>query len=184
MFITSNAHKFREIREIMNSSGIDIIWKKMSYEEIQEDTTEIISLDSARKLSLMIPEPFFLEDTGLYIDGLGGFPGPYSSYVFKTLGNEGILKLLAGIPGKASFITVVTYFTGKDFLQFKGELKGSISNNPVGHEGFGYDPIFIPDGYARTLGELSVTDKNMISHRSRAVGKFVEFLKNTENYGK
>ncbi len=179
LFITSNAHKFREIQEMMNASGVDIMWKKMSYEEIQEDTTEAISLDSARKLSLMIREPFFLEDTGLYIDDLGGFPGPYSSYVFKTIGNQGILKLLAGIPGRASFITVVTYFTGKEFLQFRGELKGNISNIPIGNEGFGYDPIFIPDGYTQTLGELGVTDKNRISHRSKAVGKFVEYLKSS-----
>lgn len=148
----------------------------MTYEEIQADETSEISGDSARKLSHQIDGPFFLEDTGLYIDSLNGFPGPYSSFISKKIGNTGVLKLLDGRERSARFITVITYCEKGQFHQFTGTLEGTISLEIKGPGGFGFDPIFIPNGKSDTLSEMSMDEKNEISHRSRALEQLIAFL--------
>lgn len=177
-FITSNEHKFKEISSKLSESGFKIEWVKMTYEEIQADETSEISLDSAKKLSSQISGPFFLEDTGLYIDSLNGFPGPYSSFVSKKIGNAGILKLLEGKERSARFVTVITYYETGTFRQFCGTLKGSIANEIKGTGGFGFDPIFLPEGLENTLSEMTINEKNKISHRTNALEKLVSFLSN------
>ncbi len=176
IFVSSNKHKFLEISRMMENKGITVEWKRMKYEEIQADTTEEISLDSARKLSASIGEPFFLEDTGIFLDSLGGFPGPYSSYVQSKIGNSGILRLIEGRNRSAYFLTVITYFDGRLFHQFSGKLNGTIAQSERGNLGFGYDPIFIPDGFDITLGEMELESKNRISHRSKALQALVDYL--------
>ncbi len=175
-FITSNEHKFQEISRKLENSGFSIEWIKLTYEEIQADDTSEISADSAKKLSTRINDPFFLEDTGLYIDSLNGFPGPYSSFVSKKIGNPGILKLLDGKDRTARFITVITYCEDKKFYQFTGILEGNISKETMGSGGFGFDPIFIPKGFDRTLSEISIDEKNSISHRTQALNQLILFL--------
>jgi XTP/dITP diphosphohydrolase len=175
-FVTSNMHKFQEVQEIMKPHNIEVKWEEMQYEEIQSDTTEAISRDSCIKLAKELDGKFFLEDTGLYIEPLNGFPGPYSSFVQKTVGNKGILRLLHNNGRNALFQTVISYWNGKDVIQFTGELKGKISYTERGNTGFGYDPIFIPDGYEKSLAEMTVTEKNTISHRSAAMMKFIKYL--------
>lgn len=177
LFVTSNEHKFKEIRATMEKEGIGLEWERTKYMEIQADTTAEISLDSARRLSESIKTDFFLEDTGLYIDSLNGFPGPYSSYVASTVGNEGILNLLAGKERAGRFLTVITYCSNGVFNQFDGVLEGRISKKVSGSFGFGFDPVFIPEGYNVTLAEMTVDEKNEISHRSRALSKLIEFMK-------
>jgi len=174
-FISSNRHKFMEIKARMDECSIGITWVKMKYEEIQADTTEEISLDSAKKLSSFRGKPFFIEDTGLYITSLNGFPGPYSSYVSKKLGNSLVLRLLED-ERSAVFLTVITYWDGRSFFQFSGKLEGEISMVERGHNGFGYDPIFIPRGKEITMAEMTIEEKNEISHRAMALNKFIEFL--------
>ncbi|HLH86051.1 MAG TPA: XTP/dITP diphosphatase [Thermoplasmataceae archaeon] len=177
-FITSNSHKFQEIKQIMENYGIQIRWINMKYEEVQAQTTEEVSADSAHKLADFVDAPFFIEDTGLYIRSLKGFPGPFSSYVFATIGNQGILHLLEHQKRDAEFRTVVTFFDGKGFFQFTGTLRGSISTREAGNSGFGYDPIFIPEGSEKTLGEMSLHEKNAVSHRAAAITKLIDHLKN------
>lgn len=176
-FVTSNEHKYLELQKVFMNEGINIDWVRRKYEEIQEDSTELISMDSARKLSTEIVGKFFLEDTGLYIDSLNGFPGPYSSYVARTLGNNGILKLIQGLKRSCHFLTVITYYDGHEFLQFEGILRGSISEEIRGNGGFGYDPIFIPDGQSITLAEMDIGTKSTISHRSVAAHRFISHLR-------
>ena len=176
IFVTSNQHKYNEISSIMQTGGFKVQWRKMKYREIQADTTAEISLDSAKKLAPLLEEEFFLEDTGLYIAALNGFPGPYSSYVQDTIGNSGILRLMDGSSRSAFFLTVITFYDGTDFHQFSGRLGGSIALEIAGKGGFGYDPIFIPEGESQTLGQLPESAKNSISHRRRAVTAFMEFL--------
>ncbi|MEM0158040.1 MAG: XTP/dITP diphosphatase [Thermoplasmataceae archaeon] len=177
LFVTSNSHKFQEIRELLKQYGIEIEWMNIKYEEIQASTTEEISADSAHKLASLIKRPFFIEDTGLYIEALNGFPGPYSSYVFSSIGNKGILKLLDGIGRNAEFRTVITYFDGAQYFQFTGKLHGTIADRERGNSGFGYDPIFIPDGGKETLGEMDLSQKNLISHRASAARLFADYIK-------
>jgi XTP/dITP diphosphohydrolase len=175
-FVTSNEHKFREIRSIFLEYGLEVQWTRMSYEEIQGESTASISEDSCRKLQGMISAPFFLEDTGLYIPPLGGFPGPYSSYVNRTIGNSGILKLIEN-DRRAYFETVVSLSYGGSIYRFEGRLNGTIAPSESGTGGFGYDPIFIPDGYGTTLSEMGENEKNKISHRRKATEGLVSFLK-------
>jgi XTP/dITP diphosphohydrolase len=96
--------------------------------------------------------------------------------VQDTIGNPGILRLIDGLNRKAFFLTVITFYDGTGFHQFSGRLDGSLAREIAGKGGFGYDPIFIPEGESLTLGQLPVFTKNSISHRRRAVTAFMEFL--------
>ncbi len=183
IFVTSNQHKYQEVSSIMHDYGFIVEWRRMKYQEIQADTTEEISLDSAKKLAPFLGEEFFLEDTGLYIAALSGFPGPYSSYVQGTIGNSGILRLIDGMNRSAYFLTVITFYDGAEFHQFSGRLKGAIALEIAGKGGFGYDPIFIPEGESLTLGEIPVSTKNSISHRRKAVTEFLKFLNEHGHFG-
>lgn len=176
LFITSNEHKYEEVSNFLRKAGIEVKWKRKKYVEIQGNTTSEISMDSASRLMSEFDEDFFLEDTGLYIDSLEGFPGPYSSYVASTIGNQGILNLLKGKDRAAKFLTVITYCRKGECHQFEGSLEGEISNHISGNLGFGFDPVFIPKGIGRTLAEMSLEEKNSISHRIRALSKLVYFL--------
>ena len=109
-----------------------------------------------------------IEDDGLYIDSLGGFPGPYSSYVHKTIENKGILNLLKK-NRNAKFISTIVYCDKKSLEFFEGKLNGIISESEKGN-GWGYDSIFIPKNMDKTFGEL--THKNNLSHRYKALKKF------------
>lgn len=181
-FVTSNRHKFREVEIIFNRHSRQLQWKEMKYEEIQADTTEEVSLNSCEKLRGRIEGDFFIEDTGLFIDHLNGFPGVYSSYVEKTIGNEGILKLLAESPREGNFKTVITASLGGEIMQFKGILRGSISLEPRGKEGFGYDPIFVPEGEKETLSEMSSEMKSTLSHRYKAVAGLLDYLSGSSRF--
>ncbi len=172
-FITHNPNKFNEVNAIMETNKIKINWIKMEYEEIQADNTDYISEDSCKKLENIVDPPYFIDDTGLYIDELNGFPGPYASYVQETLGNKNIIKLASG--SRAYFKTVISFYYEKVY-QFTGILNGKISSEEKGENKFGYDPIFIPENYNKTLAEVPLEEKNRISHRSRAINNFILFL--------
>ncbi|WP_456469445.1 XTP/dITP diphosphatase [Archaeoglobus sp.] len=175
-FVTSNEGKYREVKGIANKYGIEVDWLKMEYLEPQGGELEEIARLSAEMLSEKIDEEFFIEDSGLFVEALKGFPGPYSSYVFKTIGNEGILKLMRDAENRrAYFKAVVAYFDGKDVHTFSGKVEGEIAREAKGTEGFGYDPIFLYNG--RTFAEMTSEEKNRVSHRRRAFEKFFSWLK-------
>lgn len=175
-FITSNEGKFREARDIAKKFGIEIEWLKMEYEELQGFELEEIAKRSAEILAREIREPFFIEDSGLFIEALNGFPGPYSSYVFKTIGNRGILKLMDGISNRrAYFKAVVAYFDGSKVYIFDGRVDGEISKEIRGSKGFGFDPIFLYRG--KTFAEMG-EEKNLVSHRRMALEKFFRTIEN------
>jgi len=173
-FMTTNEHKFREAREIFGRDNREVEWLSQGYEEIQGETLEAVvkaALKGIEKTSIII------EDAGLFVDALNGFPGVYSKFVEDTIGNEGILRLLKGNDNRtAAFVSVVGYKDeeGKDRL-FRGEIKGIISTETQGNVGFGYDPIFIPLGEKRTFAE-NMEMKNQLSHRKKALEALVKFL--------
>ena len=175
-FLTSNMHKYNEISAFLGQLGIECQWVKMKYEEIQGESTEEISRDSAVKLSRQMGDKFFLEDTGLYINSLKGFPGPYSSYISKTIGNDGILDLLKNKERSAYFLTVISYFDGMNVLTFQGKLNGRIAEEEKGKTGFGFDPVFVPENCENTLAEMSIEEKNQHSHRINALKSFISYL--------
>ena len=114
--------------------------------------------------------------------GLGGFPGPYSSYVFNTVGCEGILKLLHSVTERgASFEAAVAYCEpGHRPICFTGSVKGVVTKRARGSNGFGFDPIFVPKGNRRTFAEMSTKEKNLYSHRARAFGKFCKWFTSSQ----
>ncbi len=149
----------------------------MSYPEEQLDTIEEVATKSADYLKGVMESDFFIDDSGLFIEELGGFPGVYSSYVNRTLGNGGILRLMEGKPNRsAEFRTCIAYYDGNVNL-IAGSTKGTIAAELKGKNGFGFDPIFIPEGYTMTYAEMTLEEKNAVSHRSKAVLAFVDYLK-------
>jgi len=146
--------------------------------EVQSDSLEEIArtsaLDAVRRLRVAI----VVEDAGLFVDALHGFPGPYSSYALRTIALRGILRLMEGVRNRrAVFKSVVAYAdpTG-NVRTFPGTVAGMISDEPRGTHGFGFDPIFIPDGRRRTFAEMTIDEKNEISHRAEAFKALARWL--------
>jgi XTP/dITP diphosphohydrolase len=179
-FATGNLHKYNEARRVLAEHGIAAAMLRMDTLEIQNDDIEIIAkaaaLDAVRKTLL----PVIVEDAGLFIDALHGFPGPYSKYVYQTLGKAGVVKLLEKHEDrKACFRSVVAFCGPETALRcFHGVVEGKIGERMRGSSGFGFDPIFEPTQEpGRTFGEMTVEEKNVISHRARALMKFAEWYK-------
>jgi len=176
-FVTTNEGKFQEVFDKLLGHGIRIERVDRAYPEIQADSLEKIVRFGATELDDQVPGDYLIDDSGLFVDALGGFPGPYSSYAFKRLGCAGILKLLAGVPRRsASFLTVFLLRKGGEHHTFRGEVLGTIADGERGKGGFGFDPIFLPEGETRTFAEMSVTEKNRHSHRGRAADELLRFL--------
>ena len=178
-FVTSNLHKTREFHIALEPAGIRIKQLSLNLIEPQASTLEEVARFKAQQAYEKIGKPVFVEDSGLFIYTLNGFPGVYSSYVFKTIGNEGILKLVEGKENReATFKSAVALALGKnDIKLFVGECNGTISEKARGEAGFGFDPIFIPAGHDKTFAE-DYEMKNKLSHRKQAIQKLVEFLRN------
>jgi XTP/dITP diphosphohydrolase len=172
-FITSNTHKYREVQKM---TTLPIMQKDVKYPEIQAETLEAVARFGIQYCFERVREPCFLEDSGLFIDALCGFPGPYSRYVYETLGCEGILRLL-NHTRTAHFKAVIAYTNGSDTKLFMGRTDGMISQQKIGEKGFGFDPIFIPEGETRTFACMTLQEKNLYSHRGKAFNTFITYLK-------
>lgn len=181
-FITSNIGKIKETKAKLSEMEVKVIQKNIGYPEIQAETLKDVVIFGVNYLQNKINSPFILEDAGLFIDKLKGFPGVYSSYVFYSIGCSGILKLLDGIETedrKANFKSLFAYSEpNKKPRFFIGDCHGSISIKNLGKNGFGYDPIFIPDGDTRTFAQMDVNEKNSFSHRGKSLEELVKFFKN------
>ena len=190
-FSSSNIHKYEEAEKILSEFGIKLGFFKTGLTEIQEDSLSKIAEQKAvsaynetRKMkSIGAPKPsaVIVEDDGLFIDSLSGFPGPFSSYAFKTLGNNGILKLV-GNNRNAQFRAVIAYCDSNETPDanvklFESSIAGTISENIQGN-GWGYEPIFIPENQTKTYAELA--DKNKLSHRYEALKKFADWFNNKQ----
>lgn len=179
-FATSNRHKFDEARAILAGYGIAVEMAAMELREIQAETLEEIAAEKAREASRRLDGPALVEDTGLFIDRLRGFPGPYSAYVFRTLGNQGVLRLLEAAEDRgAAFRSVFAYCRpGGSPECFPSAVPGTIAPACRGG-GWGYDPIFVAEGASgRTYGELG-SDKNRLSHRRLALERLAGWLRNS-----
>ena len=170
MFVSSNRDKFREVRRILGAMNIKTSYQWAALSEIQSDSLEEIALSKVAAAKDVIGGAILVEDAGLFIESLNGFPGPYSSYVFDTIGNAGILALVRG-DRRAYFRSVIAYADDWEIEVFKGEVRGRIADAEHG-SGWGYDPIFVPDGSDRTLAQ---TDKDAFSHRRMALASFAKW---------
>lgn len=178
LFVTSNPGKAREADEIL---GDDVERADYDYVEIQSDSLADIAEYGARDAYGELGEPCFVDDSGMFVEGVGGFPGPYSSYVYSTLGLDGVLRALEGFEGDdraARFDCVVAYHDGDDVHTFEGTVRGRVAHERRGEGGFGYDPIFevAEDEEGRTFAEMPSEEKNEVSHRRRAFEAFADFL--------
>ncbi|GIU71762.1 MAG: non-canonical purine NTP pyrophosphatase [Candidatus Nitrosocaldaceae archaeon] len=177
-FVSSNVDKFREVKRILGKYNIDIEFRRLELLEIQSDSLEIVAKHKVNNAYSIINDEVIVEDDGLFINSLNGFPGVYSSYVFKTIGNDGILKLLRDVDDRsAKFISIIAYSNGS-YKLFKGIVKGSIAYDKRGYS-WGYDPIFIPKGYDLTYAELK--NKDEISHRYIALNLFARWYKKNKD---
>jgi XTP/dITP diphosphohydrolase len=174
-FVTTNRHKFRELLEIAGGFGIDLEMIDRSYPEIQSPDLVEIAKEGARKCSTDLGTGFFVEDSGLFIEKLRGFPGPYSSYVHSTIGNGGILDLLGDSEERSAFFLSVIVFFDDEYHIFEGRVDGTIAHEARGRSGFGFDPIFKPSGFDTTFAEMGKR-KNELSHRSRSAEIFFRSL--------
>lgn len=192
VFATNNQHKLQEIREILSPEFEIVSLKEIGcHEDIPEtgNTLEENALQKARYVSERYHISCFADDTGLEVDALGGAPGVHSARYAEGTDHDSeanMTKLLRELEGKenrqARFRTVIALIElGEDETEnvhlFEGIVEGHISTKRQGTEGFGYDPIFVPEGYEKSFAALGETIKNHISHRARAVKKLAEYLK-------
>lgn len=185
IFATHNAHKAEEIRAALGG-----LWKIRTLDEagiLQEipephDTLEANAREKSTTIRALTGEDCFSEDTGLEVDALQGEPGVKSA---RYAGdhrdfNANIRKLLDALEGqqnrKAQFRTVISYLQGNQEFQFEGICRGTIIKEMKGTDGFGYDPVFVPDGDTRTFAEMSLAEKNRYSHRKKALDQLIHFL--------
>ena len=139
--------------------------------EPQADYVEDIARAKAEQAYAALGVPLIVDDTGLFIDALSGFPGPYSASVQDTVGNTGGLRLMGGKEERgAHFTTAVAYADAAGIQVFSGRVDGVITTEERGNEGFGYDPIFAVG--RKTLAEMTLAEKNSLSHRARALAAF------------
>lgn len=184
-FATNNAHKLEEIQAILgNSFELISLAETGCKEELPEtgNTLEANSLQKAQYLYDHYQVNCFADDSGLEVYALGGEPGVDSAHYAGPQRSHAdnvnlLLKNLADkIDRSAQFRTVITLIQDGEINQFEGSIKGQIIDELKGSKGFGYDPVFVPDGYETTFAEMSLEEKGKISHRARAFAKLVKFL--------
>lgn len=188
VFATNNAHKLEEVRAILGNDYEVLSLADINlHEDIPETagTLEGNALQKAQYVKQHFGLDCFADDTGLEVDALNGEPGVYSArYAGEGHDSEAnmsklLLKMNKKRNRKARFRTIVALIQGEDIHLFEGIVNGTIIKERRGEGGFGYDPIFVPEGYSQTLAEIG-EEKNKISHRARAIAKLADFLKNKE----
>jgi XTP/dITP diphosphohydrolase len=162
----------------MAMHGYELERLDTSYPEIQADTLEETIAPGLAWLVSRYDRPVMIDDSGFFVDALNGFPGVFSSYVFKALGCEGILRLMEGRADRSARFECCIGFVspGDEPFIAKGVANGTVSLEMRGTGGFGYDPIFVNEGHTKTYAELDVEDKNKVSHRGKAIESFAREL--------
>jgi XTP/dITP diphosphohydrolase len=179
--VTGNANKAKEIAAITGFPTENI---ELDIKEIQSLSVAEVAREKARAAFAQLKRPVLVDDTGMSISALGGLPGALVSWFLDTIGPEGILRLLGESSDRSATVsTCVAYCDGDRVEVFEGAVKGTISNDLRGTNGFGYDPIFIPERSSKTYAEMSSDEKNAASMRSIALGKLKEFLQTEQHSG-
>jgi len=170
-FITGNKGKVAEATKKLAPLGFRVVQKDLGYPEVQADTLEEVVQYGVEHVRERFDKPFMLEDAGVFIQALEGFPGVYSKYVFFTIGLPGIIRLLDGAKNRSAvFRSVYAYSEpGKKPLVCTGECAGTIITECRGTNGFGYDPLFVPKDALKTFAEMTIEEKNRYSHRAKAL---------------
>ncbi|MGI0132052.1 MAG: non-canonical purine NTP pyrophosphatase [Thermoplasmata archaeon] len=173
--VTTNAGKVREVRALLAPWGLRVTWTRRSLLEPQADSLHEVARAKLRQVT-GVPGCVMVEDSGLFIDALGGFPGVYSAPIYRMWKFGPILELLRERPRRASFRTVVGLRRGRRTWTFEGVCRGEIVPTPREEGGFGFDPIFRPVGANVTFAEMSIAEKGRSSHRAKAFREVARFL--------
>ncbi len=184
-FATSNDNKVEEFRHALKDFDLKIKRLNVDVPEIDDDDVESVAEKKARDSfeASGVDSPVMVEDSGLYVESLNGFPGSMSGFFIKKCGEDGLLKLMKELDNRQAFFktSIAIYFPEKKEVRlFSGKCFGNISREIKGNNGFGYDPIFIPENHEKTFAE-DIETKKRISHRKKAVDKLKEFIKD-ENF--
>ena len=186
IFATSNAKKIQEVRGILGSSYEVLSLADIHFEGEIPEPFDNIRENSIHKANFFFEKtnlPCIAEDSGLEVDALDRRPSAYSARYAGEERNDitNYKKVLTELGEsenrKARFISIITYKNKEREVVFEGNMEGEIAKSPLGSNGFGYDPIFIPDGYNKTNAELSLEEKNAISHRKKALDELVRYLR-------
>ncbi len=175
--ITSNPGKVAEYARSFSEIGIEMEHLRLPYDEVQtSDLSEVVDKGMDEIISKGVRD-FIVDDSGLFVDALKGFPGVWSAYAQKTIGNAGILKLMEGEQDRgAEFRCCIGCDIAGERVIVTGICRGYITQSERGAGGFGFDPIFTPDG-RRTFAEIPMEEKNEVSHRGNAIRLMMEELK-------
>lgn len=186
VFATNNAHKLAEVRAVLGSAFDIVTLREVGITEDIPETGATLDENASQKAHYVYERTgldCFADDTGLEVEALDGAPGVHSAR-YATDGHDFAAnnrKLLRELEGKenrrARFRTVISLIRGGEELQVEGIVRGEIAQREAGCGGFGYDPLFVPEGYDITFAEMSADEKNAISHRGRAVAELVKVLK-------
>jgi len=184
-FATNNAHKLEEVQDLLGESFLLTTLREIGCDEEIPETHDTIPENSFEKAEY-IWEKYgincFADDSGLEVDTLSGEPGVHSAYYGgperdANLNMDVLLKNLEGHKDlSARFICVITLVIAGEYRQFEGVIEGTISREKRGNHGFGYNPIFIPEGHDRTFAEMTMQEKSELSHRGRAFEKLKQYL--------
>jgi len=182
-FVSNNLNKYSEIKSMLDDKIIDLDLKfcKQDIIEIQDKKIENIAMEKAKSAYSIVKKPILIEDDGLFINSLNGFPGQYSKFISKSIGNKGIIRLLKSSSDRSAFFkSIFVYNDGIIAKLFYGKINGKISST-ITTGGWGYDPIFIPlkrnNKNGITFAKLSQTNKkNELSHRRIAFYKFINWF--------
>lgn len=185
IFATNNAHKLSEVQAVLGSDFELVTPRQCGIEEEIPETAETLEGNASQKSHYLYEKTglgCFADDTGLEVEALDGAPGVHSAR-YATDGhdfqanNRLLLKNLEGVENRrARFRTVISLIEQGEEHLFEGIVEGCIIDHESGREGFGYDPLFVPEGFDRTFAEMTAEEKNEVSHRGRAVRKLVAYL--------
>ncbi len=176
IFITGNAGKAKYLADYFH---LPVTHKKLDLPEIQSLSLREVVEDKARRAFAEVGAPVLIEDVSVVFTAMQGLPGPLIKWFDTALGNEGICRLLDSYDNREAVTEVqFAYCDGDDVHVFSGKVKGSMAKEPRGEGGFGWDKIFIPDGYDKTRGEMSSEDWHESGMRKIALEKLREFLEN------
>lgn len=180
--ITSNPGKVAEFQRAFADMGIEMEHLRLPYDEVQTSELEEVVEKGMAEIRAKGVRDFIIDDSGMFVNALKGFPGVYSAYGQKTIGNDGILKLMEGVEDRSAVFKccIGCDIDGRTII-VTGTCDGYIMREARGSEGFGYDPIFSPDG-KRTFAEIGIEEKNTMSHRGNAIKLLRDALAKVDNH--
>lgn len=179
IFTTTNKYKIQAAESVLDKYDIKVIGKEVEVDEIQSDSPEEVILDKVKKCFQKIKKPLIAMDSGLFIEDLGGFPGVYTKYALKTIGEDGLMKLTKDIKNNKAYVQrMIAYTDGKIFKIFSSRGYGKIIQEKRGTNGMNYDLIFYVSSKKKTLAELDLSEQ--VKVWGDAWDKLAKYLKSSQ----